>query len=182
MAGYFESIVDKIIENVYEVSNEISKRIVIRIIEEVKDGVHEIISEYYDDYTPESYHRRGYLYDAFKIDFDGSEFINASLNADNMPLHGAKSPNDIIYHNAFIDGYHGGSVSQETHGLHLWKDNRSNFHTYLFYHDNYINGEAPKYAPKHGSNMENEISDYVNKYSYSSALSSVIAEVIKEFA
>lgn len=110
------SDVDKLIKAVDEAINT-----VIDIIDyypkkaeyELKKCAYAVIVEWYSKYNPKRYVRQGDLLHTFKIykNKDG-ELWSVEFGPEFME-YTHHQENDFIYENSFIQGYHGGSISED---------------------------------------------------------------------
>ena len=73
------------------------------------------IAEWYGKYDPHKYRRKGSLKQAFKIVRDGVD-VEITYDAEFMNDYQHHQSNEIIFNNAFIEGYHGGSMGTDKYG------------------------------------------------------------------
>lgn len=87
-----------------------------RLEADIKDNALSVISAWYAQYDPHKYRRSMSLKKAFKITRDG---IDVSIDYDPSYLndYNHHQDNDIIFNNAFVSGYHGGSMGTDKNGM-----------------------------------------------------------------
>ena len=76
----------------------------------------DVITRWYSQYDPILYDRSGSLYNAFKVNLNGTDY---SVDFDASFLG-----NEIIFENSFMQGYHGGAYKGKYHphpGIPYWR-------------------------------------------------------------
>jgi hypothetical protein len=86
--------------------------------DKLRDSALSTISRWYAKYDPIYYHdRQMSLKKAFKITQDGCDlfidFDSSYMDDEGFTHHQNKYGNEIVFNNAFIKGYHGGSTSKK---------------------------------------------------------------------
>lgn len=76
--------------------------------EDLRDEALSVISRWYAQYDPHKYRRKMSLKKAFKIIRVGVD-VSIDYDASYMEDYSHHQSNDIIFNNAFVEGYHGGS-------------------------------------------------------------------------
>ena len=119
-----EQIVNQCIENAIRINAEYPRR----LEEKLTEISRSIISEWYASYDPNMYHRHGNMIDFVQISFKGSNY-SIMFNPDAMrDTH--RAPNDVIFWNSFVRGYHGGAPKGKDHpsiGTPYWRDYGSDY-------------------------------------------------------
>ena len=156
----------KAVDNAIDVISDVIKYYPKTAEYELKKCAYNVIADWYADYPQKSYSRKGDLFHAFKINTNtngelwevefGPEFMEADHHQDN----------DFIYENSFIEGYHGGSISERM-GIDVprWRTPISYYkHWYLEAPQSFSPYErAKEEMQKKSDELDNEIREIVGK-------------------
>ena len=85
--------------------------------EKLDDEAKSIISQWYKDFEPEFYHRRGSLTHAYCIKIKDAYEILVDFDPEYMNAYNHHQDNRIVFNNSFIFGYHGGSWGVDQNGI-----------------------------------------------------------------
>lgn len=133
--------------------NEIEKIIkkdLPKLYEELNDIGLSVISEWYADYDPPTFYRRtGNLKNAFKVTINAKQIL-VDYKPEYLDDVYNQSP-EIIFNNAFIGGYHGGSrgmidpnetdvYKQAGHAIPMW---RTPFPEFSFWYEPAVRSFSP---------------------------------------
>lgn len=85
-------------------------------------AIENVVEMFYDDYTPIAYDRQEDLYNAYEVSIEDGEWAyDFGAHLMQKEHHG---PNEYIYDNSFVEGYHGGDRYGDDHpqpGVPWWK-------------------------------------------------------------
>ena len=108
------------VEKLEKKLNDMNKKYPLKYKEELERIGDHVITDWYSTYEPIFYNRRGSLYNAFRVNLNGTDY---SVEFDYNLLGGDKV-NELIFENSFIRGYHGGAADGVGHpnpGVPYWR-------------------------------------------------------------
>lgn len=106
----YSKYVDKQVSKIMRLENERFK-IYSREKKKLEQKCYDIITKFYDSYSERNYDPYGDLYNTYRVTIDDNHWM---VEYDySFMVHSHHQDNEIIYHNVFELGYHGGSFDSE---------------------------------------------------------------------
>lgn len=112
----------KAVEKAIEYNNKMEEKYSKKVKKELEEVGKRVIDDWYSDYIPNSYHRLGSLYRAFKVTVKNGSFV-VDFSSEYMKRYkhttGKKTAdiNEYIFDISFLQGWHGGANKGLGHPL-----------------------------------------------------------------
>lgn len=111
----FDSEIDKLIDEIIDVGQDLHSKYNKQVYYRLRFLAREVIDDFYDSYNPRVYDRNYDLYNAFQV--HTATGVWKIWWSSNLMISKHHQSNFIVYNNAFLHGWHGGSGGTDRNGI-----------------------------------------------------------------